>query len=187
VFQQLVEKREPWVVRARRNLKDYREGFFALAAAGLYLFLWLGLPLLLQSDFNGVWFKIAGDKRLPESMRVAIKGDAFKEDFAVEDVPLVAYEHLLLRVDGKEHRWSDDLYTPVWPAHVYGEYFYTAQLNGNDLAITRFYRVDGSTDRHQVERWQITVHGRQMTVRRDGQQTSYKRASWFRSLFTAEP
>jgi hypothetical protein len=187
VFQLLAEKREPWVVRARRNLKDYREGILALAAAGAYFFLLLAAPILGQSDFNGVWFKTAGDKRLPESMKANLKGSTFTEDFAVVAPEGVGYEHLLLRVDGEEHAWSDDRYEPVWPVHGSGDYFYTSQLNGDDLLITRFARGEGSADREQLETWRITVRGRQMTVSRNGVQTSYRRASWLRSLFTDEP
>ncbi|HKF46141.1 MAG TPA: hypothetical protein VKB38_02205 [Terracidiphilus sp.] len=68
MFQQLDEKREPLLARARQYLIDYRRDLLVLPVAFFYVFLFLGGPALLESSWNGVWFRAAADKSMPSEM-----------------------------------------------------------------------------------------------------------------------
>ncbi len=143
----------------------------------LCIFLGFVLPLLLRSDFEGVWFKISGDKDAPAEMKVLAHHGKFAEILPLGCLNGDSYETITLVADGREHTWSEPASCTIKP----GINSYSAQLTSNTFQLTK--RTDAATF---TESWNLVGHNR-MVISKNGGTATYQRASWLRSLFTEEP
>ena len=142
------------------------------------IFLGFVLPLLLRSRFDGVWFRTGGDPNTPAELKLLARHGKFSEVIPVNCFG--SYETVTLVADGREHTWSE----PASTCHLAfesGINSYAAQLTGSSFSLTK--HIGPATI---SETWNIVASDR-LVVTQNGRAATYKRASWFRSLFTEEP
>lgn len=81
MFEQLDQRsKEPFHIRARRYLVDYRKQFPGLALILVLIYLELGLigaPFGFRSSFDGVWLAERPSGKLPGSIAVQLKNGNF--------------------------------------------------------------------------------------------------------------
>jgi hypothetical protein len=172
VRHQSIEKTEAEISRSSPYLQI--ESAFLMA---LCIFLGFVLPLLLRSGFDGVWFRVSGDPHAPGEVKLLAHRGKFSEIIPID---CFGYETVTLIADGREHPWSEPP-SGCRVATELGITSYSAQLTANSLRLTK-HATSGTFS----ESWDLKGHGR-MVISEHGQTATYRRASWFRSLFTEEP
>ncbi len=159
---------------AKPNLFLHLESLLLMA---LCIFLGFVLPLLLRSNFDGVWFRIGGDQTAPGELKLLAHKGKFSEIIPID---CFGYETVTLIADGREHPWSE----PPNGCRVASEpgiASYSAQLTNDSFTLIK--RAANGTFN---ESWSLIGHGR-LVIHEHGRTATYQRASWLRSLFTEEP
>ena len=122
---------------------------------------------------------------MPSEMKVRVRNGRFKEVFWAGPVAPANNETITLQLDGQEHIWSKG--NVVFPLDVVPATTYSAQLNGDLLVLTKYFKSSHRPEGLSVERWALRNGGKELVVSGSSEGTVLQHASWFRSLFTNDP
>ena len=152
----------------------------------------LGLTVLFLAPHKpwehalaGEWLRSGGDSNAPDSMKVIFRDGRMLVAFDSSTPALTTQKiRLTLILDGLEHPWSAE--SDSLPLKPRASSSYSATLDSTTLHLNRrYFRPDGSATAAQTE-WQYRGGG-ELAIVNGASTTTYRRASWFRGLFTSEP
>lgn len=150
----------------------------------IYAVVPLGMRPLLLSGFDGVWVRQGASANAPDEMRIHLtrRGEQLRMEIPVSLQCASSNESVLLQLDGKEHPVSGD--SQDCSGLLMDSAGYSA-LRSKDSVVMQWDL--GENRPTLTETWSLSNHGRTMTWSGAGRNAVYRKASWFRDLFSAEP